>query len=366
VNSSGKTSLLVFSLLLAAKGLAALEIGVDTQWAGDMVVSEEIAVAPRATLKIMPASRIVFKGGGAIVCDGKLSAEDALFLADPGLSPGISILGHGQMEFSYCVFKDFVNGGSRYNVFMRTLKGKMSIKGCRLENCAAVEFLYSAGTVAGCLFKDSVGVALHLYHADNSKVGGSTFWGGPRTSCLLQLYASDRCATTNCHLYGALTGLSLGFGSKGNLFNALNIHEPIIGVSLQGREVRGNLFQRLTVSRCKSTAVRLDSAGDGNCFVNCAIYGSGVYAVNAIGAEATSFVGSVFMGNKNLLCSKPADLPFFRRNMLWQNGADGEALKLLNARSGDNVIADPMSSAPDNAVSMPQAGDGKITIEPPK
>lgn len=317
--------LLLASLCLLSFALPAQQtLNVDTTWSGPIVISEKITLATRKILRIKAGSRVVFQGQGSLQCQGKLIANDVTFLAEEGKAPGVAIQGEGEMQFNYCQFQNFSPGGSRYNLFLQITRGTLFLQGCHFIRCAAIEYLYAGGQVEHCLFQDSQGIALHLYHAKQVQVRYSTFWAGPKSTHLLQLYAAQRCQVRDCFFYGGTSALRLGYGAKENLFSYLNLHNQTIGVYIHGNDNKDNLLQNLLVTDSQSVAVRLESAAATNLFVGCIFFRSRIGAINASQSAGASFRQSIFLQHKNLLLGKDPEQPDFQDNIFWKTKLPAE------------------------------------------
>jgi len=329
--------LLLASLCLLSSALPAQQtLNADTTWNGSIVISEKITLAPRKTLYLKPGSRVIFQGQGSLQCQGKLIANDVVFLAEEGRMPGIAIQGEGEMHFNYCQFQDFSQGGGRYNLFLQITRGRLFLQGCHFIRCAAIEYLYAGGQVEHCLFQDNQGIALHLYHAKQVQVRYSTFWGGPKSTHLLQLYAAQRCQVRDCFFYGGTSALRLGYGAKENLFSYLNLHNQTIGVDIHGNDNKENLLQNLLVTDSRSVAVRLESAAATNLFVSCIFFRSHIGAINASQSPGVSFRQSIFLQHKNLLLGKDPEQPDFQDNVFWETKLPTELAKLLLKQGSKN------------------------------
>jgi len=354
VNNLSNIIVLLAAWLLPMLVSAQQTLDSDTTWADAVVVSEKITIAARRTLTIAPGAKVLFRGSGSLHCQGKLIAEDAFFVSGEDREPGIAIQGKGEMHFNYCQFQDFIQGGSRYNLFLQISNGNLFLRGCRFRRCAAVEYLYAGGGIDDCLFQDSQGIAVHLYHANTVQIRGTTFWGGTASSHLLQLFAAQRCQVRDCFFYGGESALRLGYGAKRNIFSYLNLHDQSIGVYIHGNENNDNLMQNLLVTDSRSVAVRLDSTGGAsNLFMDCIFFRSRAGAINATAAPGNAFRKSVFLQHKNLLLGNEFEKLSFQENIFWETKLPKDLESQLLSADSNNRQAKPLLLDPDNMLFSP-------------
>lgn len=354
MNNPFAIAVLLAFALCPARLPAQQTLSSDTTWKGTVIVSEKITLVARKTLKITPGTRVLFRGPGSLQCQGKLIAEDAFFLSEEDHDPGIAIQGGGEMHFKYCQFQNFIRGGSRYKLFLQSSSGNLFLRGCRFSRCAAVEYLYAGGEIEDCLFQDSQGIAVHLYHASTVQIRGTTFWGGAESTHLLQLFAAQRCQVRDCFFFGGTSALRLGYGASRNIFSYLNLHNQSIGVYIHGNDNQDNLMQNLLVTDSRSVAVRLDAtASAANLFVGCIFFRSRVGAINATASPGGAFRKSIFLQHKNLLLGNDPEQPDLQENIFWETKLPKAlATQLLRSDSGNRQEA-PQLLDPENLLFSP-------------
>jgi len=347
---------LIALALVAGPGRAA-EIAESAVWSGAVTVSELVTVRAAGRLTVAPGAVVRFTGEGRLDCSGVFEAEGARFESDGELAGEARFHfrpTRGRLvRFDDCVLRDLITVKRRYHdAFFSVWYAQFAMRNCLIENTSTLEILhttdalFSGNRVVGNVHRSVMLIACERARAWDNHFEPSTF----RRSTMLLLLSSQNCRIMRNRFFGFGHNVGLGLGARcsGNHAVANSFFECAIGISLDGADIRDNLFLGELILRPKRLGIAAAGCQEGNVFRNCVAWGAGSAGLEVKCAGRLSVRNCVFGANRQgVLLGEEGAAPELKHNCFWQSPNDAKLGTPEQLHADGNISQDPMFVDPD-------------------
>ncbi|OGV46081.1 MAG: hypothetical protein A2017_03975 [Lentisphaerae bacterium GWF2_44_16] len=339
---------------------AEIIIDKNTVWKGTVEIKDKVSVRQRALLKVLPGAEIIFSAKGQLLCEGKFSAEKALFKADVPAS------GFSRMEFSgsltvkNCTFKGMITEKKRYHNAFLTADGDVDIASCTFENSSAVECVRTKeAVIKNSFFIEPVDIGLALFHSNLAEVAGNSFRGGERTSNMLKLNSVEKCRIKQNRFFGKGVGTELYGKSVKNIICMNSYFDNTNGMTIHNGSSENLIFSCLFdgSSYCGMRVLGGEKNLVRNCvFWNCAKYGIllSKFKESKIPSASIKITNTAISScGTGILCGDDCYSGEITYGAFWKNAKDTDG-KTAKFKIEKNIQSDPLFVAPQESNFRPR------------